>query len=178
MKNWKVELIAGGKPLAEGNIPRVIFQRDALSPLLFVVSMILPNHIFRKGIEGYKITHSLEKTNHWIYMDDIKLFAKYEKELETLIQALRIYSQDIGKQFGIEKIMRNWKRHEGIELPNQEKIRTLWKKETYNFLGNWVADFIKQVEIKKKNKKEKVRSTRKLLETKLYSGNIIKRIKI
>ena len=27
-------------------------------------------------------------------MDDIKLFAKNEKELETLIHAVRIYSQD------------------------------------------------------------------------------------
>ena len=31
-----------------------------------------------------------------MYMDDFKLFAKNEKELETLIQNLRIYSQDIG----------------------------------------------------------------------------------
>ena len=30
-------------------------------------------------------------------------FAKNENELETLIQAVRIYSQDIGMEFGIEK---------------------------------------------------------------------------
>ena len=35
-------------------------------------------------------------------MDDNKLLDKNEKELETLIQALRIYSQDIGMEFGIE----------------------------------------------------------------------------
>ena len=29
-------------------------------------------------------------------MDDIKLFAKNEQELEILIHAVRIYSQDIG----------------------------------------------------------------------------------
>ena len=38
-----------------------------------------------------------------MYMDDIKLFAKKEKEQETLIHAVRIYSQDIGIEFGIEK---------------------------------------------------------------------------
>ena len=38
------------------------------------------------------INFSQEKINHLIYMDDIKLFAKNEKELETLIQAVRIYS--------------------------------------------------------------------------------------
>ena len=38
-----------------------------------------------------------------MYMDDIKLLAKNEKELETLIHAVIIYSQDIGMEFGIEK---------------------------------------------------------------------------
>ena len=38
-----------------------------------------------------------------MYTDDIKLFAKNEKELETLIHVVRIYSQDIGMEFGIEK---------------------------------------------------------------------------
>ena len=30
-----------------------------------------------------------------MYKDDIKLFAKNEKELDTLIHAVRMYSQDI-----------------------------------------------------------------------------------
>ena len=61
-------------------------------------------------------------------------FAKNEKELVTLIQAVSIFSQDRGMQFAIEKcamlIMKSGKRHgtEGIELPNQEKIRTLAEK--------------------------------------------------
>ena len=38
-----------------------------------------------------------------MYMDEIKLFAKNEKELETLIHAARIYSKDIGMEFVIEK---------------------------------------------------------------------------
>ena len=69
-------------------------------------------------------------------MDDIKLFTKNEKELETLTHAVRIYSQDIGMEFGIEKcamlVMKSGKRHmtDGMELPNQDKIRTLRKNET------------------------------------------------
>ena len=31
----------------------------------------------------YKLHKSQEKTNHLMYVDDIKLFAKNEKELET-----------------------------------------------------------------------------------------------
>ena len=75
-----------------------------------------------------------KKINYLKYMDDIKLFAKSEKELETLIQTVRIYNQDIGVEFGKEKcamlIMRRGKRHmtEGIELQNQDKIRISEKR--------------------------------------------------
>ena len=37
---------------------------------------------------------------------------------------------------------------EGMELPNQEKIRILGKKETYKYFGILEADTIKQVEMK------------------------------
>ena len=71
-----------------------------------------------------------------MYMDDIKLFAKNEKELETLIHAVRIYSQDIGMEFGIEKcamlVMKSGKWHmtEGMELSHDRKIRTLGENKT------------------------------------------------
>ena len=38
-----------------------------------------------------------------MYTDDNKLIAKNGKELETLIQAVRIISQDIGMEFDVEK---------------------------------------------------------------------------
>ena len=41
-----------------------------------------------------------------------------------------------------------------MELPNQDKIRMLGKKETYKYLGIFEADTIKQVEMKEKIKKE------------------------
>ena len=39
---------------------------------------------------------------------------------------------------------------EWIELPNQEKIRTLWQKETYKYFGISEADTIEQTKIKEK----------------------------
>ena len=38
-----------------------------------------------------------------MYMGGIKLLVKNEKELETLIPVVRIHSQYIRKEFGIEK---------------------------------------------------------------------------
>ena len=85
-------------------------------------------------------------------------------------------------EFGIEKcalfVMKSGKRNltDGIELPNQDKIRTLAENETYKHLGILEADTIKQGEMKNKIQKEYLRRTRKLHETKLSSRNLIKGI--
>ena len=90
-----------------------------------------------------------------MYMGGIKLFAKNEKELEALIQTVRICSQDIGMEVGIKKctmlVMKSGKWHmtEGMQLPNQEKIRM----EMYKCLGVLEADTIKQMVMKEKFKK-------------------------
>ena len=115
-------------------------------------------------------------------MDDIKLFAKYEKELETLIHTVRIYSRDIGMEFGIEKcailVIKSGKRQltDGMELLNKDKIKTFAENEAYKYLGILEADTIKQAEMKEKIQKEYLRRTRKLLETKFNSRNLIKGI--
>ena len=85
-------------------------------------------------------------------------------------------------EFGIEicallvKKSCKWHLTDGIELPKQDKIRTLAENETYKYLGILEADTIKQVEMKNKIQKEYLRRTRKLLETKLSIRNLIKGI--
>ena len=51
------------------------------------------------------------------------------------------------------------------------------EKENYKYLGILEADIIKHAEMKETRKKS-LRQTRKLLETKLWGWNLIKRIKI
>ena len=88
-----------------------------------------------------------------MYVDDIKLFAKNEKELKTLIRTVRIYSQEIGMEFAIEKctmlIMRSRDTtHDGRNrTTNQEKIKMLGEKETYKYLGILEGDTIEQVDL-------------------------------
>ena len=74
--------------------------------------------------------------------------------------------------------MKSCKRHltDGMELPNQEKVRTLGEKETSKYLGILEANTAKQVEMKEKSKKKYLRGTRNLLESKLWSRNLIKGI--
>ena len=84
-----------------------------------------------------------------MYVDDIKIFTKNEKELTTLMQTIRIYSQDIRMELDIENyaglIMKSEKREtmEGIKLLNQESIETLGDKENYKYLWILEVDKIK-----------------------------------
>ena len=69
--------------------------------------------------------------------------------METLIRTIRIYSKNIGMEFGIEKCamltMKSGKREtiEGTELTNQENIKTLREKENNKYLRILEADTIK-----------------------------------
>ncbi len=65
---------------------------------------------------------------------------------------------------------------ERTELSNQERIKALGEKENYKYQGILEADNIKQTEMKENLRKEYLRSTRKLLETKQYSRNLVKGI--
>ena len=85
MKNWRVELTAVRKSLAEVKIQRGIFQGDTPSPLIFVIAMMPLNCIPRKCAGSYKLHKSHEKINYLMYLDDIKLFAKNEKELDIQV---------------------------------------------------------------------------------------------
>ena len=85
-------------------------------------------------------------------------------------------------EFGIEKcamqVMKSSKRHitDGMELPNQDMIRTLGENETDKYLGILEADTTRQVEMKDPIQKEYLRNTRKQLETKLSNRKLIKGI--
>ena len=76
-----------------------------------------------------------------------------KNEVENLIQAVRIYSEYIWMEFGIEKcamlIMKSEKWHiaEWIEELNQDIIRNFGGKETNKYLVILEADIIKPVEM-------------------------------
>ena len=122
-------------------IERGIFQGDSLSPLLFVIILIPLTHILRKASAGYEFANSKKKTNHLLFMDDLKLYSKTEKTLDSLIKTVRIFSTDIKMEFGIEKcailVLKREKvvKSEGIKLPNNRKMRSFEETEDYKYLG-------------------------------------------
>ena len=99
-----------------------IYQGDALSLLLFCIGLNPLSQIITKSGYGYKLK-SGATVRHLLYMDDIKLYAKNERDIDSLIHLTRVYSEDIRMSFGLEKcgriIARRGKviKTDGLELP-------------------------------------------------------------
>ena len=53
-----------------------VFQGDSLSPLVFVLALILLSLILRKAKAAYEFSESKEKINHLSFMDDLKLYSQ------------------------------------------------------------------------------------------------------
>ena len=102
MEKWKVMLCSGNSELGEVEIKRGIFQ-DSLSPLVFVLALIPLSLILRKAKAAYEFSESKEKINNLLFMDDLKLYSRNEKGLDSLVQTIRVFSEDIGMEFGVAK---------------------------------------------------------------------------
>ena len=97
MKAWRVDLTYNNQSLGRVDIKRGIFQVDSLSPLLFMLCVISLTVILHKSESAYQFFMDL------LFMDDLKLYAKNEKGLESLVQTVPVFSDDIGMEFGRDK---------------------------------------------------------------------------
>ena len=115
-------------------------------------------------------------------MDDLKLYASNKKSLESLIQTVRVFSNDIVMEFAATKcallIIKKGKmvNSDKIALPNETTIKGLKQGNSYNYLKVIRAYRMKHHEMKENAKIEYYKQVRKILETKLNGGNIITEI--
>ena len=84
MNHWSTKLHSNNKEIAEVDIKCGIYQGDSLSPLLFCIALNLLSNLIAKTRYGYKF-RSGATINHLMYMDDIKLYAKHEHDIDSLI---------------------------------------------------------------------------------------------
>ena len=89
--------------------------------------------LLRRAKTGYEWGNKGFKLNHLLFMDDLKLFAKSKKQIDSLVQTVHIFSEDIGMQFGIRKcgvlIMETGKviRTDGFKLPDRLDMKDIDK---------------------------------------------------
>ena len=178
MVNWKTVLTSGGTVLGQVDIKRGIFQGDSLSPLLFIVIMLPLTLVLRKMRAGYRLAKDATPINHLLFMDDLKLYGANKDQLDSLIQVVRMFSQDIKMSFGLEKCavleIRRGRQVDssGIDLPDDQHIGEIGE-EGYQYLGILKLDQNLNTKMKEKITSEYIRRVKKLCRSKLNGGNLI-----
>ena len=57
--------------------------------------------MLRQTNASYKLKKGGKKINHLLFMDDLKLFAKNEDQINNLVNTVRIFSEDMRTEFGL-----------------------------------------------------------------------------
>ena len=178
MVNWKTVLTSAGTVLGQVDIKRGIFQGRSLSPLLFIVIMLPLTLVLRRMRAGYRLAKDMTPINHLLFMDDLKLYGANKDQLDSLIQVVRIFSQNIKMSFGLEKCavleMRRGRQVDssGINLPDDQHIGEIGE-EGYKYLGILQLDQNLNTKMKVKITSEYIRRVKKLCRSKLNGGNLI-----
>ena len=124
--------------------------------------------VLRQTKASYELKKGGKKINHLLFMDDLKLFAKIEDQIDSLVNTVRIFSEDIKMEFVLPKcgvlIMK------GGKVVKSEGISML---DGYKYHGILEADGVKHEEMKDQIKEEYIRRVRNILKSKLNGGNII-----
>ena len=183
MQNWKTVLTANGETLGEVDIKRGIFQGDSLSPLLFIIAMIPLTMKLRREKLGYRFGSEGKRLNHLLFMDDLKLYGTTKKDLEKLLEAVRVFSRDIRMEFGLDKcavlVIKKGQKVEcqGIELPDGQQIKEV-DENGYKYLGVLEGANIKTREMKEAVRKEYLRRVKLVARSRLYAGNIVRAVNV
>ena len=180
MIDWESELTSGDINLGEVNIKRGIFQRDFLSPLLSVVSLVPLTLVLRRTKQGYAFQKSKSRLNHLHFMDDLKLYRSNQNEIDSLVRTVEIGTKGIGMKFGRDKCgvlamkRRKEVEYNEIEFENGEEIGQIGE-EGYKYLGILEKGDICPEEIKEKIRKEYFKRLRTILKSKLNVKHASKR---
>ena len=100
-------------------------------------------------------------------MNDLKLFAKNEDQIDSLVNTVKKFSEDIKIEFGFKVV-----KSEGISIPNAKMMENI-EEGGYKYLGILEADGAKHEEMKFQIKKEYTRRVNNILKSKLNGVNII-----
>ena len=157
-----------------------IFQGTRYHPLIFCLALAPLSEILNDTGYGYKIHN--RNINHLFYMNDLKLFAKNDNDLEGMLQTVKKFSDDIGMTFGQDKCAKaSFKRGKltkstSLELDRITIIRDLDQEEFYKYLWVNERDGIQHSQMKETIRKECYRRVRAILKTELNAANRIEAI--
>ena len=169
---WTTTLIYNKEAIGNTKIEKGILQGDSLSPLLFVMCLEPLSRILNGRCKkvGYESPDMAFKTNHLIFIDDIKLLAEEDCELKKLADTTKEFLNQIGMEINWEKSATNSEQCEDL-------AKTLGEHESYKYLGILeTREGIISNDTKEEIKTAVYKRIRALCETKLNAKNLFRAI--
>ena len=172
LKRWRVRLVYNQDSLCHTKIDKGILQGDSLSPLLFVLCLEPLSRLINSRCKkaGFEDAETSFKTNHLIFIDDIKLLASDEEELGKLSEITKKFLNGIGMEINPNKSASNSEACSDI-------AKVLEEHECYKYLG--ILEDRSSVITKETNEQIKdaiYQRTKRLCETKLNARNLFRAI--
>jgi len=114
--------------------------------------------------------------NHLLYLDDLKLYGRNNREIQSLVTTVKIFSDDICMKFGLDKcaslsIKRG--KVQTVVSPILEGISPLSEGSVYKYLGVLESNVFDISEMKS-IVLEFLKRSKLVLQTQLNSGNKVK----
>jgi len=131
---------AGGElTTQEVQYRRGLFQGDALSPLLFCLS-VTPLSYGLRNTTGYPARFLTNPATHLMFVDDLKVYASGAKALGQSLKVVERITTAIGMKIGAQKCattcLRKRKRTEASDYSiTEDVIKALVDGQTYKYLG-------------------------------------------
>ena len=100
-----------------------------------MLALIPLSMVLRRVKAGYDLASRRGLLNHLLFMVDLKLYGKNEKQVDTLINTVRVFSSDIAMELGISKyecLKRNRKKWKNIKTSKEKLGRSGTVKEYKN----------------------------------------------
>lgn len=164
-------------------IKKGIYQGDSLSPMWFCLALNPLSHQLRSCRAGYSFKPNTDDTllSHLIYMDDIKLYARTEKQLKSLLDTTTKFSKDINMEFGLDKcktlhIIRGQVQPGNYAVDDSATITALEPNDFYKYLGYNQLKGIEHTAVKQTLRSEYKNRINIICKTKLTSKSLIKAI--
>ena len=187
MKHWSINLnlhhTSGSIDINHIKIKTGIFQGDSLSPLLFCMCVDPLSKLLNISKTGYRMKENGKNItiSHLLYMDDLKLYAKSDAELEKQLQIVHNFSRDISMEFGLDKcnkvsVKKGRQVLSGECRIEEVTISELEAENLYKYLGVEENVQIEHQRMREKLKSEYSLRLGKILKTKLTTKNKIKAI--
>lgn len=74
-----------------------------MSPLLFIIVLRTLSLVIRETDYGYRFNKTSTRVKRLLFMDDLKLYGRTQREINSLVHTIRIVSEDNGMKFALDK---------------------------------------------------------------------------